>query len=105
MALISSTETPVFDATAIQQRDLIRARYHTWPEARNAIVVSVDGDTLQAIFLPGVHAATCYYTIKAQEVADGKWDVLYSRDLATVEHVEMSDTYKAREVAKDGGDE
>ena len=105
MALINNTETPVFDTTAIQKRDLIRARYHTWPEARNAIVVSVDGATLQAIFLPGVHAATCYFTVKAQEVADGKWDVLYTHDLATIEHVEMSDTDKDSEVAKDGGNE
>lgn len=104
MALIASTTAPTFDATAIKPRDLIRARYHTWPEPRNGLVVSVTDTTIQAIFIPGVHTATCYYEIKAQEVADGKWSVLYSADLATIGEEKMADTYAETESeAKDDG--
>lgn len=99
MALISSAAAPVFDKTAIKQRDFIRAQYHTWPDPRNGLVVSVTDSTIQAIFLPGVHAATCYYEIKAQEVADGKWSVMYSGDLATIGKESMAGAY-----AKEGGE-
>lgn len=99
MALISSAAAPVFDKAVIKQRDFIRAQYHTWPEPRNGLVVSVTDSTIQAIFLPGVHAATRYYEIRAQEVADGKWSVMYSRDLATIGKESMAGAY-----AKEGGE-
>ena len=51
MALISSAAAPVFDKTAIKQRDFIRAQYHTWPDPRNGLVVSVTDSTRQAIFV------------------------------------------------------
>lgn len=103
MALISSAAAPVFDKTAIKQRDFIRAQYHTWPEPRNGLVVSVTGSTIQAIFLPGVHTATCYYEVKAQEIADGKWSVLYSSDLTTISKEAMSDAYVKGETASGEG--
>lgn len=97
MSLISSTTAPVFDRTAVKPRDFIRAQYHTWPEPRNGLVVSVTDSAIQAIFIPGVHTATCYYEVKAQEIADGKWSVLYSEDLATINKEAMAEEY-----AKDG---
>lgn len=103
MALISSAAAPVFDKTAIKQRDFIRAQYHTWPEPRNGLVVSVTDSTIQAVFLPGVHTATCYYEVKAQEIADGKWSVLYSSDLATISKEAMSDAYAKGETASGEG--
>lgn len=87
MALIITEKSPRFDLTEIHIRDFIRAQYHTWNEPRNGIVVQVDKDTLQAIFLPLVHLATRYYAVKAQEVADGKWHILWSQDLQTINEV------------------
>ena len=84
MALIKKTIVPEFDTEEIALRDFVRAKYHTWDEPRNGLVVSVTASELLVIFLPLIHLATRYYTIKAQEVADGKWSILYSHDLEMV---------------------
>lgn len=90
MALVKEQEYPAFDETAIAKRDLVRARYHTWDEPRNGIVVTVTPTLLQVLFLPAVHQAACYYDIKAQEIKDGKWSVKYTRDLEIIYEEEMT---------------
>lgn len=87
MALIKNDTVPQFDLDEISLRDFVRAKYKTWDEPRNGIVVSVSEDALSVIFLPLIHLATRYYIIKAQEVSDGKWDISYSHDLETVKKV------------------
>lgn len=87
MALVTKEEIPCFDLTQVQIRDVIRAQYHTWDEPRNGLIVSVEKDRLQVIFLPLVHLSLRYYTVKAQEVADGKWHILYSHDLQKIMEV------------------
>ena len=67
-------------------------RYVIWPLSWPGVESGI-----QAIFIPGVHTATCYYEVKAQEIADGKWSVLYSEDLATINKEAMAEEY-----AKDG---
>ena len=87
MALIKNDTVPQFDLDEISLRDFVRAKYKTWEEPRNGIVVSASKDALSVIFLPLIHLATRYYIIKAQEVSDGKWDISYSHDLETVKKV------------------
>ena len=60
MALLKQTEIRAFDPDVIRKGDFIRARYHTWPEAKN-------------------------YPITVEEVADGKWDVIWSHELLATE--------------------
>lgn len=82
MPLVITESINKFDD--IQKRDFIRAQYQTWPEPRNGIVTAVGDDALTAIFLPGVNNAACYFTVKAAEVAAGKWTIKYSTDLTTI---------------------
>lgn len=84
MALIETKNSPQFNPEEIHERDLMRAKYHTWPEPRNGLVVTVRQDVLTVIFLPAIHRATCYFSIKAQEVADGKWELRYTGDMETI---------------------
>lgn len=84
MALIETRDSPGFNLDEIHERDLVRAKYHTWPEPRNGLVAAVSVDTLTVIFMPAIHRATCYFQAKAQEVADGKWEISYTSDLETI---------------------
>ncbi len=84
MALIETRDSPQFIPEEIHERDLVRARYHTWPEPRNGLVTTVRKDVLTVLFMPAIHRATCYFTVKAQEVADGKWEISYTADMETI---------------------
>ena len=87
MAIIETRDSPVFNAEEIHERDLVRAKYHTWTEPRNGLVVTVEDNLLTVIFLPAINRATCYFTIKAQEVLDQKWEILYTTDMETIGRV------------------
>ena len=84
MALIETRDSPQFNPEEIHERDLMRAKYHTWPEPRNGLVETVGKDVLTVIFMPAIHRATCYFSVKAQEVADGKWEISYTSDMETI---------------------
>ena len=84
MALIETRDSPQFNPEEIHERDLLRAKYHTWPEPRNGLVTTVRKDILTVLFMPAIHRATCYFRIKAQEVADGKWEISYTADMETI---------------------
>ena len=102
MGLIATETGTIFDTKAITKRDLIRAQYHTWTEPRNGLVVSVSEDVIQVIYLPGIHSATCYFPIKAAEVAEGKWRIQWTTTTATVNSEEFSEKYKPAEEEDDG---
>nr|DAY82548.1 MAG TPA: protein of unknown function (DUF5026) [Caudoviricetes sp.] len=95
MALIVDKTAPAFDLTVIKKRDLVRAQYKTWDEPRNGIVACAAEDSLQVLYLPNIHSAACFFVIRAQEVKDGKWAILLTRDMKTIEEVSMSDGYDA----------
>lgn len=84
MPLIIDSTGKVFDEASIHKGDLIRAKYNTWPEARNGIVTAVSEEKLTVLFLPGLGNVTNYFTIQASEVGAGKWAVLWSSDLVTI---------------------
>ena len=96
MSTVKNRDDAYFDEE-IKVRDLIRAQYHTWPEPRNGLVISLTEDTLTAIFLPAIHQSVCYFTVKADEVKDGKWKIrLISFDDAwemTVRSDDFADEY------------
>lgn len=85
MALLKQTEIRAFDPDVIRKGDFIRARYHTWPEAKNGIVASVTEQRLTVLYIPGATNVSNYYPITAEEVADGKWDVIWSHELLATE--------------------
>lgn len=91
MALIVDKTAPAFDLSIVKKRDLVRAQYKTWDEPRNGIVAYAGEDMLQVLYLPNIHSAACFFVIRAQEVKDGKWSVLLTRDMKNIEEVAMSD--------------
>ncbi|MBR1760259.1 MAG: DUF5026 domain-containing protein [Schwartzia sp.] len=77
MSVIQHRDEVCFDREQVHVRDFIRAQYHTWPEPRNGLIVSITDTVLTAIFLPAIHQSVCYFRVKAQEVEDGKWKLRY----------------------------
>lgn len=73
MSIILNSDRATFDLEVVKARDFLRAQYHTWPEPRNGLVVSVTEDTLMALFLPAIHQSACYFRVKADEIKAGKW--------------------------------
>lgn len=93
MPLVITKESPAFDLGKIAVGDFVRARHRTWKEHINGIVVYIDAETAQVIYLPQVHLAARYFTIRAREVQSGEWSIMCSRDLQAVEKVEMTHGY------------
>ena len=60
----------IFNLEEVKQRGLIRARYHTWNESRNGIIVAVNKTMIQVLFLTQIRTAAQYFRIPAIEVAD-----------------------------------
>ena len=90
MALVATGSSIMFVSGELKKRDLIRAQYHTWDAPRNGIVSSISDTVAYIVFLPDVHSASSYYRMTAQEVADGKWSVLYTTDMKTIKEVAMT---------------
>lgn len=93
MALVITEKAPIFDLEKIRIGDFVRARHRTWKEEMNGIVVSVHPEQARIIYLPGIYHAIRYFTIRAQELHDGEWAIMHSRDLQSVEKVEMTNGY------------
>lgn len=90
MVLIVSETSPRFNLEEIGERDFVRAKYHTWEKSRNGLTIAASENELTIIFLPLIHRATCYFSVKAEEVAAGKWEILFSRDLTNIDKVELT---------------
>jgi hypothetical protein len=93
MSLVITKESPAFALGKIAVGDFVRARHRTWKESINGIVVYIDSEMAQIVYLPKIHRATRYFTIRAQEVQNSEWAIAHSRDLASVEKVEMTNGY------------
>lgn len=84
MELIITSTAPAINTEAIHKGDLIRAKYGPWTEARNGQVAAVTRDEIRVIWQPGIRNVTNFFTILADEIADGLWTVAWSPDLETV---------------------
>lgn len=80
----------IFNLDEVKQSGLIRAKYHSWNEPRNGIIVAVSKNILQVLFLPLIRTSAQYFKIKASEVAEGKWSIIYSNDFENFLSVEMT---------------
>lgn len=81
MNIIKYDTSPTFDGDIVKQSGFIQARYRTWPCARNGLVSYVTPDRLTCLFQKGTGAAVAYFVIRANEVADGNWEIIYQNDL------------------------
>ena len=84
MDLVIDAGGRVFNTDAIHPGDFVRAKYAGWNEARNGIVVHVDAAEVRAIWTPNIRNVTNFFTILAEEVEAGSWDVKWSSDMETI---------------------
>lgn len=85
MSILTTSTEKAFDKTKIAKGDLIRAKYAGWDEAMNGIVASVKDSEIRVLYVGTITNVTNYFTIKAEEVNDGKWEIIRSHDLTTTE--------------------
>lgn len=84
MPLITKSKEKVFDRASIKRGDLIRAKHEGWDKPRNGLVTNVKKERLTVLFLPEIGNVTSYYTVLAEEVRAGKWEVSWTEDLETI---------------------
>jgi len=84
MELIITTETSAINTDAIGRGCFIRAKYKSWTEARNGLVVSATRDEIRVIWEPSIRNVTNFFVIYAEEIADGLWTVTWSADMQTI---------------------
>lgn len=92
MELIITAETPAINTAGIKKGDLIRAKYSAWTEERNGQVAAVTRDEIRVIWQPGVRNVTNFFSILADEIADGLWTVKWTSDLDTIYTHEPDDS-------------
>lgn len=85
MDLLLNETGKEFNTEAIEKGYLISAKHSCWTESKNGIVSSVSSDELRVIYCPGISNVTRFFFIKADDVADGQWDLRYSKDLQDIE--------------------
>ena len=83
MELITKSGAPAVNVEAIQKGDLIRAKYSVWEEERNGQVAAVTRDEIRVIWQPNIRNVTNFFSIRADELADGLWTVKWTPDMET----------------------
>lgn len=85
MSLLTTSTEKAFDKTRIARGDLIRAKYAGWEAPVNGIVTRIEDDEIRVLYLGTITNVTNYFTIRADEVSAGKWEIQWSHDLTETE--------------------
>lgn len=70
--------------TEIKKGTLIWAKYDAWDTGIAGFISAVTEDKLVVMFKPEISNVVNHFIIPADEAADGKWEIRWSEDLATV---------------------
>ena len=82
--LIIRNPTNVFDTEEIQRGTLIYAKHKSWSKGEQGFVVSVTGIKATEQYPPQIGNVTNHFFIYADEVANGDWEIRYSKDMQTI---------------------
>ena len=82
--LIIWNPTNVFDTDVIQRGALIYAKHKSWSVGEHGFVVSVVKDKVTVQYPPQIGNVTNHFFIYADEVANGDWEIRYSKDMQTI---------------------
>ncbi len=85
MSILTTSNNTAFDKSKIAKGDLIRAKYNGWDEAINGIVAKVTDSEIRVLYIGTIRNVTNYFTIKAEEVQAGSWEISWSHDLTQTE--------------------
>lgn len=91
-ALTVTNERVEFVPEMIRQRGFVRAKYWSWEEHRNGLLMFAGKDFLRVLFQTGVTTATSYFTIKIDEVKKGLWEIIFTPDLEHFYKIEGGQT-------------
>ena len=82
--LIIRNPTNVFDTEEIQRGTLIYVKHKSWSKGEQGFVVSVTGNKVTEQYQPQIGNVTNHFFIYADEVANGDWEIRYSKDMQTI---------------------
>ena len=89
MELVIIENRPIFDTAQVERGDLIYARHRSDEKGRGGIITRVTAEKLTVQYHPGVGNVTNHFEIPISEVAEGQWEIRWSKDLTEIGEVEM----------------
>lgn len=90
MPLIIDSVSRMFDPEQIRKGMLVYARHSSWTEGKGGFVTAAMPHEIAVQYYPGMSNVTNHFFIKADEVADGRWELKWSEDLSEVFEYEVS---------------
>jgi hypothetical protein len=84
MSLIKSATANFFDGTSIKCGACIRARRTIWDDFKNGFVTDISDNTATVLYYVEPGNAANYFTIDANEVAAGLWQIYWTQDMQSV---------------------
>lgn len=90
MSILTTSNITAIDRDKIAKGDFIRAKYSAWQNAHNGIVAGVTLEEIRILYIGDGGNVTNYYTITADEIKEGLWEISWSKDLTEV-HEEGED--------------
>lgn len=103
MELIVIENRPVFDTTQVERGDLVYARHRSQETGRGGIITRVTAEKLTVQYHPRVGNVTNHFEIPISEVAEGQWEIRWSKDLLEIGDVEMVSEESGTAGGSDGG--
>lgn len=87
MEILKDMEQKVFNIAVLSRGYFIYGKHRSWPEGVNGLIANVAEEELLVQFLPGIRNVTNHYRIRAEDTANGEWELKISRDLKSIEEV------------------
>lgn len=85
MSLILNEQKPIFDTASIAPGYALYGKHTTWDEGKTGVVTAVTESQLVVLYHPGIGNVVNHFFVPADEVADGAWELRWSKDLSEVE--------------------
>ncbi|MCD8308893.1 MAG: DUF5026 domain-containing protein [Clostridia bacterium] len=99
--LTTGSTAAVFDKDKVAKGDFIRAKYSGWDETVNGLVAKVTDTEIRVLYIGTIRNVTNYYTILADEVENGYWDISVSSDFSEVVTSDEDETEEETEGEED----
>ena len=84
MPLILIEQRPAFDPASIAPGYALYGKHKTWSDGKTGIVTAVTDSQMVVLFHPGIGNVVNHFFVYADEVADGEWELRWSKDLSEV---------------------
>lgn len=82
--MIISSNKNCFDTSVIHRGTLVYAKHKTWVKGEAGFVTSANENEVIVQYPPDIGNVTNHFFLKAEEVANGDWEIRYTNDLVKV---------------------